>query len=106
MGASLMVQMVKNPPAMQRPRFAWVREIPWRRECQPTPVSLPGEFHGQRSLVGYSPWGCKESDMTEWLTHTHVSTGRNAGFKLLEAWLWERGLAYELIVSVWALRRK
>ena len=33
-----------------------------------TPVFLPGEFHGQRNLVGYSPWSCKESDMTEWLT--------------------------------------
>ena len=40
---------------------------PSRREGQPTPVFLPGEFHGQRSLAGYSPWGCKESDMTEWL---------------------------------------
>ena len=38
---------------------------PWRREWQPTPVLLPGEFHGQRSLVGYSPQGCKELDMTE-----------------------------------------
>ena len=39
--------------------------FPWRRECLPTPVFLPGEFHGQRSLVGYSPWGRKESDTTE-----------------------------------------
>jgi len=39
--------------------------IPWRREWQPTPVFLPGEFHGQRSLAGYSPWICKELDMTE-----------------------------------------
>ena len=39
----------------------------WRRKWQPTPVFLPGEFHRQRSLVGYSPWNCKESDMTEWL---------------------------------------
>ena len=45
--------------------------FPWRREWQPTPVFLPGESHGQRSLEGYSPWGCKESDMTEGLrTHT------------------------------------
>ena len=36
-----------------------------RRKWQPTPVLLPGKFHGQRSLVGYSPWGCKESDTTE-----------------------------------------
>ena len=48
-----------------------VGKIPWKRAWQPTPVFLPGEFHGQRSLVGYSPWGHKESDMTEWLTHTH-----------------------------------
>ena len=37
----------------------------WRRAWQPTPVFLPGESHGQMSLVGYSPWGCKESDTTE-----------------------------------------
>jgi len=43
----------------------WFRKIPWRRKWQPTPVFLPGEFHGQRSLTGYSPWGHKESDMTE-----------------------------------------
>ena len=49
----------------------WVRKIPWRREWQPTPVFLPGECHGQRSLVGYSPWGCKESDMIEGLHYYH-----------------------------------
>ena len=43
----------------------WVAKIPWRRKWHPTPVLLPGKSHGQRSLVGYSPWGCKESDMTE-----------------------------------------
>ena len=43
----------------------WVGKIPWSRIWQPTPVFLPGESHGQRSLVGYSPWGRKESDMTE-----------------------------------------
>ena len=47
---------------------AWIRKIPWRRKWLPTPVFLPGEFHGQRSLMGYSPWGCKESNMTERLT--------------------------------------
>ena len=41
----------------------------WRRKWQPTPVFLPGEFHGQRSLVGYSPWGHKESDTTEVTEH-------------------------------------
>ena len=42
--------------------FPWVRKIPWRRRWQPTPVFLPGEFHGQRSLVDYCSWGHKESD--------------------------------------------
>ena len=37
-------------------------KIPWRRKWQPTPVFLPGKSHGQRSLVGYSPWGCSELD--------------------------------------------
>ena len=47
-----------------RPDFdPWVRNIPWRRKWQPTPVFLPGECHGRKSLVGYSPWGRKESDM-------------------------------------------
>ena len=45
----------------------WVGKMPWRREWQPTPVSLPGESHGQRSLVGHSPWGPKEWTTTEWL---------------------------------------
>ena len=43
----------------------WVGRIPWRREWLPTPGFLPREFHGQRSLAGYSPWGHKESDVTE-----------------------------------------
>ena len=52
----------------RRPGFnPWVRKIPWRRKWQPTPVLLPGKSQGQRSLVGYSPWGRKESDTTEWL---------------------------------------
>ena len=45
----------------------WVRKICWRRKWQPTQIFLPGESHGWRRLVGYSPWGHKESDMTEWL---------------------------------------
>ena len=47
----------------------------WRRKWQPTPVFWPGESHGQRSLVGYSPWGRKESDTTERL-HFHFSLSR------------------------------
>jgi len=53
--------------------------IPWRRAWQPTPVFLPGESHGQRSLVGYSPWSRKELDMTERLSTAH-STEANMGF--------------------------
>ena len=68
--ASLVAQLAKNPPAMQE---TWVsslgREDPLEEGMQPTPVFLPGGSHGQRSLAGYSPWGHKESDTTEQLTH-------------------------------------
>ena len=47
-----------------------VRKIPWRRAWQPTPLFLPGECHGPRSLVGYGPRGHKESDVTEATEHT------------------------------------
>ena len=54
-----------------RPRFdPWVGKIPWRRKWQSTPGLLPGKSHGQRSLVGYSPRGRKESDTTERLHFT------------------------------------
>ena len=59
--------MVKVCLQWGRPGFdPWVRKMPWRRKRQPTPVLLPGEFHRWRSLVVYSPWGCKELDRTEW----------------------------------------
>ena len=55
----------------------WVRKISWGRKWQPTPVFLPGEFHGQRSLAGYSPQGCKELDTIKCAhTHTHTHTHR------------------------------
>ena len=64
--ASLVAQTVKNPPAMRETWvWSWVEKIPWRTAWQSTPVFLPEESHGQRSLVGYSPWCCKESDTTE-----------------------------------------
>ena len=63
--ASLVAQLVKNRLQCRRPGFnPWVGKIPWKREWLPTPVFLPGEFHGQRSLVGYSPWGHKEATNT------------------------------------------
>ena len=68
--ASLVAQMVKTLPVMQKkPGFdPWVGKIPWRRKWQFTPGLLPGKSHGQRSLVCYSPWGHKELDTTEQLS--------------------------------------
>ena len=70
----LVAQMVENLPAMQETQlWSLVWEDPLEREWQPPPIFLPGEFHGQ-GLMGYSPWGHKESDMTEQHTHTHTHT--------------------------------
>ena len=53
----------------RRPGFdPWIGKIPQRREWLPTPLFLPGEFHGQRNLVGFSPQDHKEADTSEWLT--------------------------------------
>ena len=62
----------------RRPGFdPWVRKIPWRRKWQPTPVHLPGKFHGLRRLVGYSPWSLKESDKTEVsFSHPYMTPGK------------------------------
>ena len=93
--ASLIAQLVKNPPATQETLVQflgqevplekgyatrssilgfniWVGKIPWRRTWQTTPGFLPGESHGLRSLVGYSPWGHKESHTTERLSTAQV----------------------------------
>ena len=72
-GASLMAKMAKNLLAMlesqvqSRPGFdPWAGKMPWSRKWQLTPIFLPGEFHGQRSLLGYTVHGiAKESDITE-----------------------------------------
>ena len=78
--ASLVAQMVKNLPAMQKTQVQSLgQKISWKREWQPTSVFLPREFHGQRSLAGYSPWGHKESYMADWLTHTHKAEHRRVG---------------------------
>ena len=65
-GASLVAQMVKNLPAVQE---TWVLS-PGEGNGNSTPVFLPGEFHGQRSLAGYSSWDRKDMDTTERLTLT------------------------------------
>ena len=58
--------MVKNLPSMQKTQVQSLgQKISWKREWHPTSVFLPREFHGQRSLAGYCPWGHKESDMAE-----------------------------------------
>ena len=65
-GASLVAQMVKNLPAMQETHVLFLDgEDPLEKEWQPTPVFLPRKLHGQRSLMGYSPWGHKMSEMAE-----------------------------------------
>ena len=85
-----MTHMVKNLPAPRRAGFnPWAGKIPWKRAQQPTPVFLPGESHGQRSLVGYRPWSRKDSDATEQLTLSfsfsfslHDQHGSAGGFAL------------------------
>ena len=63
----------------KRQRFdPWVGKIPWKRVWLSTPVFFPGESHGQRSLMGYSPQGLKESDMTEATDHAHTQERRTA----------------------------
>ena len=60
---------------MQVRSLGWENgKMPWRRKWQPTPVFLPRESHGQRSLEGYSPWDFKESDTTAVTSHTHMHT--------------------------------
>ena len=97
--------MVKNLPECRRPGFIpWVRKIPWRRKWQPTPVFIPGESHEQRSLVGYTPWGLKELDMTEWLLfhfryyyYTHLIERKEEALRLANWSLEEIGFNMGLI---------
>ena len=71
--------MTKNPPAMQETRIQSLgQKDPLEKEWPPTPVFLPGESHGQRSPVGYSPQGCKESDTTQRLTLRPLNLGLTA----------------------------
>ena len=67
-----MAQTVESVPSVKE---TWVQSLaledPLRRKWQPTPVFLPGKSHGQRSLAGYSPWGRKESGMTEQLKNSN-----------------------------------
>ena len=79
-GASQVALVVKNLPA----NAGDTRDtglIPWRRAWQSTPVFLPGESHGQRSLAGYSPWSHKELDMTEQLSIAYTLQSPGELFK-------------------------
>ena len=68
----------------------WVGKIPWRRKRQPAPVFLPGKFHAQGSLVGYSPWGCQESDTTrlsDWAQEHRFALQRCISFYSAVRWI-------------------
>ena len=74
-GASLVAQTVKNLPECRvTGLISGLERFPRESEWLPTPLLWPGEFHRQRSLVGYSPHGHKESDTTKWLSYTHIYT--------------------------------
>ena len=89
---SLVTQAVKNLPAVQK-----MRKIPRRREWKPTPILLPGKSHGQRSLVDYSPKGCKELDMAyicNWMDKS-----RKVSFARQELWSASLIIWFFLLVS-------
>ena len=72
----------------RRCRFdPWVRKIPWKRKWQPTPVFLPGKFHGQTSLVGYSPWGRSQRVRHDW-AHIHTFQEEVQAFLLYLSPFW------------------
>ena len=88
----LVAQMIKNLPAVWEIWIqSWVGTIPWRRKWWHTPLFLPGEFHGQKSLVGYSPWGRRVGH--DWTTATNTVTFlqakyTNIPFPKLTCFMW------------------
>ena len=79
----------------------WVRKISWSRKWQPTSVFLPRKFHGQRSLAGYSLWGCKELNMTE---HVHIHCCKTATFLPVPAvilGIWSSDLS--ILIQFWTM---
>ena len=77
-GSTVAKNPLDNARDTKRPGFdPWARKTRWRREWLPSPVVLPGKFHGQRSLVGYSTWGQKQLDLTK---HTHIRTCSDVKF--------------------------
>ena len=89
----------------KRPGFEpWVRKISWRREWQPTLVFLPGEFHGQRGLVGYSPWGCKELYTTDFVTNTFTCVCVCVCVFLPPGGEWKISSLFQLTPLAWEVR--
>ena len=80
--ASFIAQLVKSVPTIKPGFNSWVGKIPWRRTWQPTPVLLPGESHGQRSLEGYSPWGRKSGTRLSDQAHSTHTEQHVAFFSL------------------------
>ena len=93
--ASQVALVVKKPPTnagdIKSHRFnPWVWKVPWRRTWQPMPVFLPGESHGQRNLVGYSPWDCRVG--YDWSDLAHVHALRYwVGIHLVDLVMWWAG---------------
>ena len=76
----------------------WVRKILWRRKWQPTAVFSPGKSHGQRNLMGYSPWDCKELDPTE---HTHVLVSASSSAPCLRPFRQTPHRAKQCVINYW-----
>ena len=90
-----MALVVNNPSAKAGDTEIWVRvpvgKIPWRRKWQPTPIYLPRKFHGQRSPMGYSPWGRRVSDTTVH-TSSSIVKSETESHSVMSDSLWPRGL--------------
>ena len=97
-----MAQTVKNLRAMQETQVQSLGQPdPWRREWQPTPVFLPGEFYGQRSLAGYNLLSCKELDMTEQIKHTqgqfYIKKKSTVWLPLKKQNIWQHPMSISLL---------
>ena len=91
--------VIKNLPAVQETQVhSCIGKIPWRRECLPTPVFLPEEFHEQRSLGSYSPWDLRVSH--GWVTNT--KQGRNKSILIISCWF---GLSFLFEILTLTLKR-
>ena len=84
----------KDPPTVRGVREMLVPslglEVPWRRAWKPIPEFLPEEYHGQRSLVGYSPWGHKASDTTEATYYAHLPVPQGTDSPSFQTSLWQK----------------